>query len=608
LTDFKSTWIYWYNIPGGNANITNSVSHDASANTNSGSLEVWSPFAGASSQNVFFGTFANNIGNGYDFSIKANVTLYTNITFDILVDSNTVPDGAGNFGTIQVGFINSSYGFVQCYSGQTVPGSATNSWVHMTFPIDPTVNGATTIPGIAMSVTSYGAYKNSRTFWIDNVQMHITPGPPPPPPLVSSTITPAVNGLAMTATDGNGQYNRYNVATAPTTGFTFVGQPSVTYSWTNKTWPDSTTAQQWQQQLFLVGGTPGQYDQAVDWNMPNILWFTVQGNSDGSGYLQFRAKTNLPGGNGMIFNTETNILINTNGWPVEPLGQITATTTLGKWSVTIAQDTNITITTPDGTSTNLVIPPEWAALFNEPMTLCLGDQPNNASGYGQSQVFSSFSVAGNSSPFADNFEADTVLNTNYWRVLSNDPNGTQLVPAGSFGWLAWTIPDDGFSPQTAGYIGGPSSSWVDISGTLIKNNGKRNVLVPNAALQAVNQNYFRLIKRDFNGLQVLLPGETAAPGTLTGKTGTPTATDTATLVNVTVNAVDTNGWYLISGVADNIGISSSDTSAILPNNANMVNGTVTLQILFQTTGSQTVTATNTSTLVPNGTSSSITVN
>ena len=42
----------------------------------------------------------------------------------------------------------------------------------------------------------------------------------------------------------------------------------------------------------------------------------------------------------------------------------------------------------------------------------------------------------------------------------------------------------------------------------------------------------------FAQLQVLLPGQTAAPGTSTGQTGTPTAQTAGTGYTVTVNAVD----------------------------------------------------------------------
>src|SRR5205823_5701032 len=44
----------------------------------------------------------------------------------------------------------------------------------------------------------------------------------------------------------------------------------------------------------------------------------------------------------------------------------------------------------------------------------------------------------------------------------------------------------------------------------------------------------------FTNLLVLAPGETASPGTASGKTGTPSAQTASTPFNVTVNAVDAN--------------------------------------------------------------------
>src|SRR5262249_45518777 len=64
----------------------------------------------------------------------------------------------------------------------------------------------------------------------------------------------------------------------------------------------------------------------------------------------------------------------------------------------------------------------------------------------------------------------------------------------------------------------------------------------------------------FAKLQLLVPGESAAPGTATGKTGTPTPRAVGTPFNVTVNAVDAN-WNLVNSVNDTVGITSSDANA-----------------------------------------------
>src|SRR5204862_2065706 len=48
----------------------------------------------------------------------------------------------------------------------------------------------------------------------------------------------------------------------------------------------------------------------------------------------------------------------------------------------------------------------------------------------------------------------------------------------------------------------------------------------------------------FSKLQLLVPGETAAPGSASGKTGTPTSSTAATAFNITANAVD-NFWNVV---------------------------------------------------------------
>src|SRR5207247_5283605 len=67
----------------------------------------------------------------------------------------------------------------------------------------------------------------------------------------------------------------------------------------------------------------------------------------------------------------------------------------------------------------------------------------------------------------------------------------------------------------------------------------------------------------FAKLQLLMPGETAAPGSASGKTGTPTAYTAGTPSNVTVNAVD-NFWNTVNTITDTVGITSSEDNAGLP--------------------------------------------
>ena len=79
---------------------------------------------------------------------------------------------------------------------------------------------------------------------------------------------------------------------------------------------------------------------------------------------------------------------------------------------------------------------------------------------------------------------------------------------------------------------------------------------------------FTVVAGTFTKLQVLVPGEIAAPGTVSGKTGTPTAQMAGTPFTVTVNAVDAN-WNVVAST-DVVAITSSDPAATLPASAALV--------------------------------------
>jgi hypothetical protein len=106
-----------------------------------------------------------------------------------------------------------------------------------------------------------------------------------------------------------------------------------------------------------------------------------------------------------------------------------------------------------------------------------------------------------------------------------------------------------------------------------------------------NAGFYRLIKRPFVQLQVLMPGETAAPNTPTGKTGTPDPQAVGTSFNVTVNAVDAV-WNVVTSATDTVDITSSDSTASLPADAALVNGTGSFTVTFGQAGTWTVTATD----------------
>ncbi|MDD5139809.1 MAG: hypothetical protein PHY43_06055 [Verrucomicrobiales bacterium] len=149
-------------------------------------------------------------------------------------------------------------------------------------------------------------------------------------------------------------------------------------------------------------------------------------------------------------------------------------------------------------------------------------------------------------------------------------------------FLSWTLPDAGFSElQTSSNLTSWSSSSL-INNAVVVGDTKRIVLTQ--ADLSNPHTYFRLIKHFANQLQVLLPGETAAPNTPGGKTGVPVAQISGIPFNVVINACDQN-WNVVSSVTDTINLTAYYGSPLLPADFSLSNGTSTQEVTFYDSGS-----------------------
>src|SRR5262245_1090850 len=111
----------------------------------------------------------------------------------------------------------------------------------------------------------------------------------------------------------------------------------------------------------------------------------------------------------------------------------------------------------------------------------------------------------------------------------------------------------------------------------------------------------------YSRLQVLLPGESAAPGTPSGKTGSPSAQTLGVPFSVTVRACDAS-WNTVTSVTNIFAVRSSDASANLPGPTALVAGLRTLSATLNTDGSFTISADDQSDpTIPLATSSSVNV-
>jgi hypothetical protein len=518
------------------------------------------------------------------------------------------PAGAlsGSLGGLDIEFCGAVNQMSPALASTNIPNAASNGWVHISLPINPAQAGIDGQNGIVFhkwinNHTVLSTNANSMVvarFWIDNVVVKGTAGPPPPPTV--NKLEKPIPGLnVFSSTQGNSFYDRQEAVLKQTTGLGWVGHATtgnpVTYSFTIVGYPKSENCEAY---FFLAPNEPSQ-TSAPDWNETNCAIFFIQGDPNQAiGHFQY--KVNEPGNNQMYgggsgyTNPPGSWDGVTNNWPeTGNLAAVTNNGIFGTWKLKFTSDTNGSIIAPNGTATSFVIPAYNGANFAETanFNLYLGMQANNQDGMNQAVVYSDFAVSGVASPLSQHFLSQTVLDTNVWSTsLAGGPKGVLVIPtSGPAYWMTWTLPDPGFSLTGNSTLTG--GAWGDISQNFpIGMAGVRKQLVEQSELPSADHSFFRLIQRQFSQLQILWPGETNAPNTVTGKIGTPAVTNN-TLVTFTVNACDST-WHIINVTGDTIGVTSTGAD-VLPNDAPLASGSVQMQILFGAAGSDTVTAADT---------------
>jgi hypothetical protein len=591
-----ASWIYWYSAPGGNLAVTNDVTTpDTLGGPGAGSLLIDSPFGTGGNQNLFFGTFDNQYG--YDFTEPVNLLNFDTVGFDVYVNPTnqvTGPNTDGNWGQILVGAYGAN-GFEGFGNGTvTIPGAASNGWVHLSVPIDHTLPDITAIPALVFDYNSYstGFPKTNFVFWFGNLTMHYTGLPPPPPTVALTKVTP---GLAQYA-NALPNYNRQDIYTYTngSSSLTWFGQPKpVKYSWTIASFPPAAYSN------FFAGLTltPDAASTVTyadpDWSAVNAVWIGIQNNADGTVTAGIAWKTNQPDGNSQLYAAPGQLIpynVETNGFTVP--------SAVGTWTLTFTSDTDMTLTAPNGAVTNASLPSYIAALYNGYVGADLYSAPTVNANIGQYCTYSAYSITGVGTPVNENFAASGVLSSPFLSLVSqgyalsnqNPPNQVFVTTNDAY-WFSWTLPAPGYSAVVSPTLSSPV--WNDIGGSFFPNAATDLLLVPKSSLPSPGQGFFAMIQRQFTQLQILLPGETNAPGTATGKIGTPLPASLAAGTDVTVNAVDAS-FHIVGGVIDTIHLTTTDGQAFLPTDTAMVNGTATFtgsnNMLWGSQGTFTITA------------------
>ena len=483
---------------------------------------------------------------------------------------------AGNLGTLQIGLETVAGSWLRTYVTEyLIPLSATN-WTHVDRALSPSLANIDKVVGFFYKMSS--THTNTLTFNIDNVMVTKPPPAVAPPTLGIRKPDPA--GVLVTMNNNLDQYQRDGISTPEGGGpylWTAQGSYPVTYSLTIADFPRAATHAGFEAHMYLANGdTAYASDQTVgapDWNVPDIFILRIQNGGAGNVWAEIWWKTNAP------YANATNMAL-----------QALASSAVGTWTLTFTNSTEGTLTGPGITATNFTLPADAVLNNFSPATSFMqfgmykNDGANNGHNNQAHGTFSQVAFTGAAAPFDDPFTGSTLTDAYAWRKTS--ATAVQFVPTGTALVVDWTLPATDFNAQSAPTITGVWSNAV-FSSTYTSGN-KGVGLVPAAGLG--NAQFYRLIKRPFVKLQVLMPGETAAPNTPSGKTGTPDPQTAGVGFNITVNAVDAV-WNRV-GSTDTIAITSSDGSATLPANAALAGGTATFSVTLGTAGNWTVTATD----------------
>lgn len=419
-----------------------------------------------------------------------NLVNYTNISFDIRFDPASATDGKGSFGAVEVDWVPQSDGWPSAQAGAVTFYTTNSGWVHAEVPFDAASN-----PKL-QKVTGMGfKWQQSRTgtpltgvstFWIDNIILHArTTAIPAPTVALAPVKTPP--GLMVVAPGGGNGYRRSMIRTldqaagAPYYSWIGLGGTPVTYSMTIASYP--VDHYQFQSQIFLVPN--GGNDTSVDYNAETVIALDIRNLADGTATGTFRYKTSHAYANAADF---------------QPAALVCSNGVMGTWSMTFLNDTNVTLTAPNGAATNFALPDADAMLFNNPLSVYFGNQQNGDGNAGQAATYSRVQVKGvTSSPEIDETFVRPDLNADplnpIWQVVGDVPNCVFIVRPDHKYWVNWTIPDSGFKLQMSPTVG--PGNWVESGLTNIVNTTVGNrVLVPLTNLPAADAGFFRMIKTE----------------------------------------------------------------------------------------------------------------
>jgi len=437
---------------------------DATGN-GGGSLQIVDDW-GAGSSFFIDGWFS---GNTYDSGATTNLLLFTNITFQvqwdnvdstISIDQFNDNEGAGGDQGVQLWAIPTDNGNANDWitlGSFNIPDSASTGWQTINVPVNKAIPGISTIRGLGFKKYTGSGLTGWAYFYVDNITLQGTGTLPAGPTL--SLVTSSPQGLNIY--DDLNAYDRQSIATVVTNAgpdydYSFADSTTpTTYSFTVAQFPATNYANYWIYIFIMPGDNIPITETSPDYNEANVIAFSIESLADSTNVLgTLNYKVDEPSGNTYMYQ---NPAVAGEGGRV---GTVTnANGAIGTWRMTIDNEGNITLQSPDGHHSTMALAAGDVSDFTGPVTVYWGTQPNTA-GWGQDVVLNNVSITGDSINTL-NVNLTQPLNPAQMVAAASSPSLLFTTPTNAAYWLQWTLPDVGYALQGASSLTGP---WTSIVG------------------------------------------------------------------------------------------------------------------------------------------------
>lgn len=339
----------------------------------------------------------------------------------------------------------------------------------------------------------------SAIYFVDNFTIAANDGPVEVviPELVIEPATPGLNIISSTMN----QWDRQSVRTA-SAEYSWVGASGpVSYSFEIGKFPERLG---YTANMYLVP-SPGLAATATspDWSEPVCAVITVGRHGDGApgGWMRFAYKNDPANGGGGGSNGVAGHEYWVNDDGTGQGGAVVFASSAfmeGTWTVTIANNTAITLTTADGQTSTGSLLPATAQLFDNGLFVYIGAVPGAptapfTTNTGQNVILNSFSISGVATPLEIDFKTEALDTAGVEKAAPTPASVVQMIAGEASYWLRWNPPTSGFLPQQSTTL--KAEEWTALSMTeafLFGENERWRPLSTSTGLQDANNSFFRL--------------------------------------------------------------------------------------------------------------------